>query len=368
MEAEIVPVLTVVIPVHNGARYIEKTVEGVLCQSIKALEIILVENFSADDSWHICKKLQARDTRVIALQSEKRGTNYARQKGILRAKGKYITFSDQDDRYIDTHALQHMVEAIAEDGTDACQFGNYREYFGIFTKKFQTTDKKEIYGRREMLSGPIKGIISSGNFGLTMNVWSKIYRTDIMKRATEVIPFSLFYCEDTLINNLFFFDKAVSSVSLRPECYYVWRIGVGASSGDNASEKLFQEYNLVKPIQDKLCSENNVIEDVVFCSHWETIGFLRYLVNEHIWKRTDSRIVLDKISKWMTYRSVVIAQDFLNTYEPAGKDPALRFLSSHRDAEEILSWCQANLPKRSPKQVAWPIARRIIRLMGGFCQ
>ena len=117
--------VSVVIPVHNGADKLRKTVNAILMQSYQNIEVILVENFSSDNSLDICQQIARNDERVKVLQSFDKGTTYARKKGILSSGGDYITFSDQDDSYIDKYSIEKMCHAIQTDNSEICQFGFY---------------------------------------------------------------------------------------------------------------------------------------------------------------------------------------------------------------------------------------------------
>ena len=81
--------VSVVIPVHNGEKYINNIANRVLRQSLRKIELILVENYSEDNSLKACKALADNDDRVTVLQSFDRGTSFARKKGIEAARGKY---------------------------------------------------------------------------------------------------------------------------------------------------------------------------------------------------------------------------------------------------------------------------------------
>lgn len=71
--------ISVIIPVHNGEKWIRKTVKGILAQTYKNIEIILVENSSIDQSWKICQEIARTASRVKAIQSLKKGTSLARR-------------------------------------------------------------------------------------------------------------------------------------------------------------------------------------------------------------------------------------------------------------------------------------------------
>ncbi len=79
--------VSVVIPVHNGEKYIKKCVNQILKQTLSQIEVILVENFSEDSSLEICKELSKQDDRVRLIQSFKRGTSFARKLVVQQAKG-----------------------------------------------------------------------------------------------------------------------------------------------------------------------------------------------------------------------------------------------------------------------------------------
>lgn len=72
--------VSVIIPVHNGARFIEKTCRCILNQYLRDLELILVENHSKDDSLKVCNRIKELDSRVRVLQSFEIGTSFARKK------------------------------------------------------------------------------------------------------------------------------------------------------------------------------------------------------------------------------------------------------------------------------------------------
>lgn len=86
--------VSVIIPVHNGERYVQKTVQRILDQDYKEIEIILVENNSTDNSLAMCRQLEKENPRVVALTTTEKGTSLARKRGVEWATGKYILFCD----------------------------------------------------------------------------------------------------------------------------------------------------------------------------------------------------------------------------------------------------------------------------------
>lgn len=89
--------VSVVIPVHNGERYISSTIESVLLQSYSNFELIIVNDGSVDLTDKIISEYLTKDNRIRCIQQVKAGVSAARNTGINASKGKYISFLDADD-------------------------------------------------------------------------------------------------------------------------------------------------------------------------------------------------------------------------------------------------------------------------------
>ena len=89
--------VSVVLPVYNVEKYLERCIESVIHQTYINLDIILVDDGSTDSSGLLCDKLATKDTRITVIHKTNGGLSDARNAGISAAKGKYITFVDSDD-------------------------------------------------------------------------------------------------------------------------------------------------------------------------------------------------------------------------------------------------------------------------------
>lgn len=89
--------VSVIIPVYNVEKFILKTVESVMNQDYKDVEIILVNDGSPDNSAQIIDELAKRDSRIICIHKENGGVSSARNAGLKIATGEYVTFIDGDD-------------------------------------------------------------------------------------------------------------------------------------------------------------------------------------------------------------------------------------------------------------------------------
>ena len=89
--------ISVIVPVFNVEKYLEKCIESIRNQTYKNLEILLINDGSTDKSLEICNKYLEIDDRIVLLNKENGGLSSARNFGIDNAKGEYITFVDSDD-------------------------------------------------------------------------------------------------------------------------------------------------------------------------------------------------------------------------------------------------------------------------------
>jgi glycosyltransferase involved in cell wall biosynthesis len=106
------PLVSVIIPVFNASRFLVQRMDSLLCQTMRDLEVICVDDGSTDDSLEILNAYAAKDPRVRVVSQENAGPAVARNHGIALAKGKYLTSMDADD-YCEADLFARVMDAIA---------------------------------------------------------------------------------------------------------------------------------------------------------------------------------------------------------------------------------------------------------------
>lgn len=104
--------LSIVIPAYNVEQTLERCVESVLRQKFRDFQVILVDDGSTDRSGEICDELSKRDHRIQVVHQPNKGLSAARNAGIKKSKGEYITFIDSDD-YIHGDTLKPLMDILA---------------------------------------------------------------------------------------------------------------------------------------------------------------------------------------------------------------------------------------------------------------
>ncbi|SDK52313.1 Glycosyltransferase involved in cell wall bisynthesis [Cryobacterium psychrotolerans] len=112
-----VPLVSVVVPFYNVESYLGQSVDSILAQTLTSLEVILVDDGSTDGSARIAADIAARDSRVQVLTQANAGPGAARNVGVARASGAYLTFVDSDDR-LPAGALDTLVRSAMTNDAD----------------------------------------------------------------------------------------------------------------------------------------------------------------------------------------------------------------------------------------------------------
>lgn len=131
--------ISIIVPVYNSEKYIDRCLDSILNQTYKDLEIVLVNDGSNDQSLKILENYALRDTRIKVVNQENKGVAAARNTGLDNATGDYILYVDSDD-WIENNMVERMVELSANADIVFCGNDNavspesvkknYRDYKG----------------------------------------------------------------------------------------------------------------------------------------------------------------------------------------------------------------------------------------------
>ena len=106
------PLISVIVPVYNAEKYIEKCVASIRAQTYRNLEIILVDDGSCDRSGELCEAFALEDSRIVVIRKENGGVASARNAGLDAMHGDYVGFVDADD-WIDPEMYEVLLRRVA---------------------------------------------------------------------------------------------------------------------------------------------------------------------------------------------------------------------------------------------------------------
>ncbi|MBU3822288.1 glycosyltransferase family 2 protein [Flavobacteriaceae bacterium XHP0103] len=131
------PLVSVIIPVYNAEKFLEKCIDSLLSQSFKDYEVLLINDGSSDHSGSVCHKYSNIDNRIRVFHQKNKGASAARNLGMEKAKGEWICFVDSDD-WVKENYLNNLVVSI-EPGIDLV-IGGFTQTDNNITKEVVLTE------------------------------------------------------------------------------------------------------------------------------------------------------------------------------------------------------------------------------------
>lgn len=250
--------VSVIISAYNIENYIGKCIESIMNQTLKEIEIIIVNDGSTDRTLNIINKYKKLDNRIIVIDKENKGVQSARNEGLRFASGESVLFVDGDD-WLDKEALNHLFNRLDNDKLDIVCYGYYQEYEDGKVKKFKNK-YIGLYDNDCFLSATLMNEVIP-------SLCCKLIRREFLTKNKIVFPEDIAFGEDlaTTVRLALNFPK----VLIIEQCYYYYftRIDSVTNKITDKALDLFKAFNY---IQD-LLNENKYYEKFE-----EEFEFLRY--------------------------------------------------------------------------------------------
>ena len=188
------PLVSIIIPVYNAEKTIDRCVDSVLNQTYKDFELLLLDDGSTDGSGGICDGYAKKDPRIRAVHKENSGVSDTRNQGIAMAKGEYLQFLDSDD-WLMPNGTESFVRAVTSCPCDMVIADFYR-----------------VVGERVSQKGDIQreGVIDREEYAVQMMqkpadfyygvLWNKFYKRSVIENYGIKMDTAINWCEDFLFN------------------------------------------------------------------------------------------------------------------------------------------------------------------------
>lgn len=209
--------VSIIIPVYNSERTLERCLDSVINQTYKNIEILIVNDGSKDKSLEIMKEYQKKDNRIMVINQENKGLSGARNAGLDKATGEYVTFIDSDD-YIKANLIKDTIEIFNRYNCDVV-----RNNYELAYKDGNTKYRKELYEENEILSINEKKeeLIKNILLGKVQSYsWLLTIKKEILDKNSLKFDEDIFFMEDIVfLIRLIFFIKNIYFMS-EPKYYY----------------------------------------------------------------------------------------------------------------------------------------------------
>jgi glycosyltransferase involved in cell wall biosynthesis len=240
--------VSIIVPVYNGERHLRQCLDSIINQTLKEIQIIIINDGSTDNSKEIISDYASKDGRILFIDCKNEGVSSARNKGIEKATGKYIGFVDADD-YLDPEMYERLFE-VAEEHNASLAICNATTVAG--KKK---AERLELRNECAVVSDNASLVLDFLSFKYDYANWNKIYALEIIKKYHLKFNENLAIWEDLLFN-LEFIVYAQSIVTLSEGLYY-YRVHDASVMADS---KLLvsHQYNVFYDAYISFCNKHSL--------------------------------------------------------------------------------------------------------------
>lgn len=165
------PLLSIIVPVYDVERYLQKCIDSILAQTFTDFELILVDDGSPDNCPALCDAAAAKDARIRVLHQKNGGLSAARNAGLDVARGEWIGFVDSDD-YIAPEMYETLYKAVQSTGADLalCDYVKVDETGALCTQTHVAVPQKSLTGRE---------LLQKAYWTTVQIAWNKLYHRTI---------------------------------------------------------------------------------------------------------------------------------------------------------------------------------------------
>ncbi len=234
------PKVSVIVPIYNVEKYLEKCINSLLSQTLEDIQIILVNDGSKDNSGNIAKEYEKNNKdRVIYVEKENGGLSDARNYGLKYATGDFVAFLDSDD-YIEKNAYEEMYNKAIEENADYVEC----DFIWEFPNKIRVDKQYPYKNKKEMLSF------------VRVVAWNKLIKRQLITDNNLEFPKGLRYEDVEFTYKLIPFINKFAYVD-KPFIHYVQREGSIANVQNERTAEIFTVLDNVIEFYKK----NNIYEE-----------------------------------------------------------------------------------------------------------
>ena len=231
------PLISIVVPVYNERKFLEKCIHSICNQTYANIEIVMVDDGSDKDVYDTCDMFASTDGRIKVIHKENEGLSTARVSGVKHANGEWIMFVDDDD-VIAPFCIEYLLKGVVCDEVDIVSGGRIDSVTEPTWENKSTIDYCLLTGREA-----VERIPSDKQKTIITPLWGKLYKNTFLKKMNitqykELCP--TIYFEDVLMTPILLFNA--SQIAIINETIYFHReVSTSISRSGKLSSFYFEQ-------------------------------------------------------------------------------------------------------------------------------
>lgn len=249
------PKISVIVPIYNVEKYLDRCIKSLQQQSLKDIEIILVDDQSQDNCPTMCDQYANEDSRIKVIHKKNGGLGFARNSGLEIATGEYVTFIDSDD-FVALNTYEYIYNIAIEKNLDICYFRFCRYHSNNKISQVKDWNKEEYFTGKEEIKKFLLEMVappSSDKLDIkySMSVCKAIFKLDIIKNNNIKFVSEREIASEDLIFHLHLLPH-INSIGYIPKAFYYYFINANSITNNYSKEKYLRLIKLLNQTEIEL--------------------------------------------------------------------------------------------------------------------
>lgn len=255
--------VSIIVPIYNVEEYLDRCMQSLLNQTLKEIEIIMVDDGSPDRCPQMCDEYAKKDSRIKVVHKKNGGLGYARNSGLDVATGEYVAFVDSDD-YVSLDMYENLYKAIRKWNTQmvVCGYNQVRDKKsekGIITE--MPDAPKAIDAQGDYLTNIIGQLPETDKeLYYCYCVWNVLYSNDVIQKNHIRFKSERVYVSEDILFQIEYASR-ISKVLLLPTAYYNYCYNSGSLTAKYDKKRFDKTIALYGEIYDRLKKLNVHIDN-----------------------------------------------------------------------------------------------------------
>lgn len=232
------PLISIITPVYNGEKYLRPCLDSIINQTYQKWELLLVDDGSTDNSGNICDEYASKDQRISVIHKKNEGPAAARNDGLEKIQGTYVSFVDCDD-WLEPDMYATMLQTLEKEQSDSIICGYTEDYLDGSSKQIHTEGTLTTYDAQEAVKMLLSGKIGS-------YLWSMLFKREIVQEPmpnlsqyedhATIFKWMLHAHRITLLNQAFYHYRQLPSSSIHSN---------NTKNGENFFQAIKERYHYI---------------------------------------------------------------------------------------------------------------------------
>ena len=298
------PKVSIIVPVYNAEKYLERCINSLKHQTLKDIEIILADDSSTDSSLEICEKARTEDSRIKVIHKANEGAGMARNAALEIATGEYIGFLDSDD-FVERDMFETLYNKAIQYNSDLIMSGVLFIDGNMFSKDGECVrkiyfDKDTHFETKEDLKKLRMGIVGAlpedaddSKYG--MSIWKNLFRHDIIKKNNIVFESEREMLSEDALFMIDYISCIKKATGIR-EAFYNYCRNEDSISKSYKKDRFEKSLVFVNEVEKRFRKDIKPEEYQIYIDRfWQAM--CRVLCSQEIMYATDNRVKYPLLKK-----------------------------------------------------------------------